>query len=300
MRAASPEPEAGLLGDRTGKEHAMTVQPPAPEQLRDAWDAIAAGYDEYITPLSIRHGQEALRRVDVRPGTRFLDVAAGSGALSIPAARRGARVTAADISPTMIERLAARAAAEGLTGIAGTVTDARALDLPDGAFDVAASQNGVTMVPDLDTALAEMVRVTRPGGTVLIAAFGALEKAEFLGFFISAVKAAVPGFTGPPLDPPPPPFQLADPGAFHDRLTGAGLTRVTVDTVTWDMPVDSAAHLWSEVTSSNPIGARLVAPLSAEQRRDVLSVLDGVLRERSGGGAGAVLQAEVNIGTGTR
>ena len=75
---------------------------------------------------------------------------------------------------------------------------------------------------------------------------------------------------------------------------------MAVDTVTWDMPVDSAAHLWSEVTSSNPIGARLVATLTQEQRGDVLSVLDGILRERSGGRPGAVLQAEVNLGTGTK
>ena len=64
------------------------------EQLRDAWDAIAPRYDEYITPQSIQRGEDALRGVDVQPGTRFLDVAAGSGALSIPAARRGARVIA--------------------------------------------------------------------------------------------------------------------------------------------------------------------------------------------------------------
>ena len=103
----------------------------------------------------------------------------------------------------MIERLGARARAEGLTDIEGRVMDAQALDLADGTFDVSASQNGVTMVPDLDTGLAEMVRVTRPGGTVLVVAFGALDKAEFLGFFISAVKPVVPGFTGPPIDPHP-------------------------------------------------------------------------------------------------
>ncbi len=277
----------------------MTNRAPTREQLRDAWETIAPGFDEHVTPLSIRLGEDVLRGLDVGPGTRFLDVAAGSGALSIPAARRGADVVATDIAPTMIERLTARARAEGLSNIEGTVMDVRALDFADGVFDVAASQNGVTMLP-LDAGLAEMVRVTRSGGTVLVVAFGDIRKAEFLGLFLSAVKAAVPGFTGPPMDPPPPPFQLADPDVFRAKLTTAGLADVAVHTITWDMPVDSATHLWSEVVSSNPIGAALVAGLTEPQRSDVLAVLDGILRERSGGNPGAVLHAEVNVGTGTK
>jgi ubiquinone/menaquinone biosynthesis C-methylase UbiE len=283
------------------EEAAMSRQIITRDDVRNAWEAIAPGFDEVITPISIRHGESALDRLDMGPGTRFLDVAAGSGALSIPAGRRGARVVAIDIAPTMIERLTARARAEGLVNVGGRVMDFHALDLPDKHFDVTASQNGVTMSPDLAAGLAEMVRVTKPGGTVLVVAFGALRKAEFLAFFVGAVRAAVPGFTGGlPTDPPPPPFQLADPQKFGDTLAAVGLTQVAVDTVTWDMPVGSAAHLWDQVTSSNPIGTRLAAGLSDGQRADVATVLDGMLRERSGGPPGAVLHAEINIGTGTR
>ncbi|MGH3099098.1 MAG: class I SAM-dependent methyltransferase [Streptosporangiales bacterium] len=279
----------------------MTVQTPTLEQTRNAWESIAPGFDEFMTPQTIRYGEEALGGLDIGPGTRFLDVAAGSGALSIPAARRGAQVVAADIAPTMIERLTARARTEGLANIEGRVMDCHALDFPDDVFDVAASQNGVTMSPNVAAGVAEMVRVTKRGGTVLVVAFGPLAKAEFVGFFLAAVKAALPDFTGGlPMDPPPPPFQLADPDAFRRKLTAAGLADATVDTTTWDMPAESAAHLWNEVTSGHPMVAQLVATLSEAQRRDVLGVLDGTLRERSGGQPGAVLHAEVNIGTGTK
>lgn len=276
----------------------MTTHAPTTEQIRDGWDAIAPGFDELITPDSIRHGEEALRRLDIRPGTRFLDVGAGSGALSIPAVRRGAEVVAIDIAPAMIERLTARTRAEGLAGVEGRVMDTRALDFAADTFDVTASQNGVTMLPDLEAGLAEMVRVTKPGGTVLVVAFGALRKAEFIGFFMGAVKAAAPDLAGPPTDPQPP-FQLADPDVMRDRLTAAGLTDVAVGTTTWDMRLDSATHLWNAVTSSNPIGAQLAGGLTDVQRGDVLGVLDGILRERSGGEPGAVLHAEVNVGVGT-
>lgn len=198
----------------------------------------------------------------------------------------------------MIELLEARAQAAGLQ-LDGRVMDHHALDLPDDSFDIAASQNGVTMSPYLGTALAQMTRVTRPGGTVLVAAFGPLPKVEFLSMFIAGVRAAVPGFASPPIYPPPPPFQLADPDVFAQALGGAGLRKVTIETVTWDIPVASGADLWDEVTSSNPIGAQLVADLDEGQQADVLTVLDSVLRERFGDRSGGLLQVAVNVGIGT-
>ena len=277
----------------------MTTRTPTQEQIRGAWDAVAARFDEFATPETMRVAEEIVRRADVGPGTRLLDVAAGSGALAIPAARRGAQVTAVDIAPTMIGRLRARARAERLSSLEGLVMDGLALDLADDTFDVSVSLNGVSVFPDISGGLAEMVRVTRPGGRVVVGAFGPLPRVEFITFVMGAAQAAVPGFTPLPADPPPPPFQVADPGVFRERLARAGLAGVSVEPVTWELRISSATHLWNVFTSSNPIGARLVAGLTPQQRTDVVQVLDGMLRERSGGGPGAVLHAEINIGTGT-
>jgi hypothetical protein len=86
---------------------------------------------------------------------------------------------------------------------------------------------------------------------------------------------------------------------FRDHLREAGLWDVSVETVTWEIPVTSAGHLWNVFTSSNPIGAQIAAGLDAEQRTAVQDVLAGMLRERSGGEPGAVLHTDVNIGIGT-
>ncbi|MDP8977095.1 MAG: methyltransferase domain-containing protein, partial [Actinomycetota bacterium] len=256
---------------------------PTPEQIRTGWDRVAAGFDQYVTPLNFGFGEDALRRIGLEAGMRFLDVAAGSGALAVPAARLGAQVVATDISPVMIERLSARARDEGLTNLQARVMDGTALELGDDTFDAAASQHGVSLFPEIDQGLRELARVTKPGGQVLIVAFGPPEKAEFLTFFLAALQAAVPGFTGPPMDPPPLPFQVADAGLLHEKLNRAGLTDVRVDTAVWDWPVRSATHAWDVVTHSNPIGAMLVADLTAEQTAEAQRVLDGMLRERSGG-----------------
>ena len=193
---------------------------------RPAWDAIASRFDQFANPVTMALGDELAQRLDVGRGTRFLDVAAGSGALAIPAARRGAEVLAVDIAPSMVERLRARVAADGLTNAEALVMDGRRLDLPDGGFDTVASLNGVSLFPDLDGGLSEMVRVTRPGGRVMVAAFGPPQRAEFPAFFLAALQSTLRGFTPPAMDASRP-FRLAQPERMLGALIGTGLRAVT-------------------------------------------------------------------------
>ena len=282
----------------------MTTHASTQQQVREraAWDRLAEGFDQHVTPLSGQLAEKALTLAGLRPGMRFLDVAAGSGALSIPAAHLGAHVTATDYAPAMVERLAARVREEGVAALVDSrVMDGLALELPDDTFDVAGSQNGVSLFPDLHRGLAELVRVTRPGGRALLVAFGSpVREAEFIAWFIGALRAAVPDFTPPPTDPPPLPFQLADPELMRRALTDASLTDVRVETVDWPVGIRSAEHLWDVATSSNPIAAVLVKDLSEEHRREARQVLDGMLRERSGGRGVAVLNSRMNVGVGTK
>ena len=141
-------------------------------------------------------GNEGLRRAELRPGMRFLDVAAGSGALSIPAARLGAQVLATDQSPVMLELLSARARDEGLD-IETRVMDGHALELDDDSFDMAGSQFGVMLFPDMPKGISEMARVVKPGGRVLMNVYGDPHKIEFFGFFVRAIQSVRPDFDGP-------------------------------------------------------------------------------------------------------
>lgn len=104
------------------------------DETRAAWDSIAAGYDEFVTPTEVPLATEALNLAGLQRGERFLDVAAGAGGLSLPAARLGARVVATDISPKMIERLLARAREESLDSVEARVMDGHDLQLKDDTF----------------------------------------------------------------------------------------------------------------------------------------------------------------------
>jgi ubiquinone/menaquinone biosynthesis C-methylase UbiE len=271
------------------------------EGTRDAWDNIAAGYDELVTPTHMWLANEGLRRVGLGPGTRFLDVAAGSGALSIPAARLGAQVLATDMSPVMLERLDARARKEGLE-LETRVMDGHALELEDGAFDMSGSQFGVMLFPDMPRGIAELARVVRPGGRVLMNVYGPPQKIEFFVFFVHAIQAVVPNFTGPPMDPPPLPFQLQDPEKLRQELANAGLKDIRVETITEKLEFRSGKQLWDWLTSSNPIVGGVLAELNLtdEQGAIVRQTLDDMVRKRSGGSGPAVLTNPINIGVGTK
>ena len=265
----------------------------------EAWDAIAEGYDRHVAPQEVELANDALRLVGLEPGERFLDVAAGTGGLSLPAARLGAEVLATDWSPAMIERFERRVREEALNA-EGRVMDAHALDLPDDSFDVTGSQFGVMLVPDQPRALREMVRVTKPGGRVLLIAYGFPVELEFLGFFISALKAVAPEFPGLPDDPPPLEFQVSDPDVLHKRLTEAGLENVRVERTAERPAFASGQEMWDWVLYGNPIPGMLLADLTEEQRARMRQVLDGMLRERADANGRAVLRNVVNIGFGLK
>jgi ubiquinone/menaquinone biosynthesis C-methylase UbiE len=267
----------------------------------EAWDAIAAGYDKFVAPGEESFARAGLELAGLKAGDRFLDVAAGPGGLSLPAARLRARVLATDWSPAMIDRFKARVRDEGLTDAEGRVMDAHALEIEDDSFDVTGSQFGVMLVPDQAGALREMVRVTRPGGRVLLIAYGSPAEFEALQFFIAALRAVVPDFEGLPDDPPPLEFQVADPDVLRQRLTDAGLRDVTVDTTHHErLEIASGQQLWDWMVNSNPIAGMIVGDLTADQQTTVRLILDGLLRERSSGASPAVLTAPLNIGVGTK
>ena len=266
----------------------------------EAWDAIADGYDTSVAPQELDLANEALRLGGLAPGERFLDVAAGPGGLSLPASRLGAQVLATDWSPAMIERFEARVREEGISGAEGRVMDCHALDLPDDSFDVTASQFGVMLVPDQPRALREMVRVTKPGGRVLLIAYGSPAELDFLQIFIGALRAVHPEFPGLPDDPPPLEFQVADPEVLRRRLADAGLKDVRIERTAERPTFSSGQEMWDWVLHGNPIPGAIVEDLGEDQRARLRQVLDGMLRERADRDGRASLTNRVNIAIGVR
>ena len=144
--------------------------------------------DEVVHAL----GGALVEAIDVRPGQRVLDVAAGTGTSAIPSARRGAEVVATDLTPELLAVGRATAEAEGIE-LTWQTADAEALPFGDADFDVVMSSIGVMFAPHHELAADELVRVCRPGGTIGVLSW---TPDGFIGQLFATMK---------PYAPPPPP-----------------------------------------------------------------------------------------------
>ena len=137
------------------------------------FDEVAAGYDRTNTILSVGNDRlwrrATTRALSPRPGQRILDLAAGTGTSSVAIARTGADVVAADFSPGMIAEGRRRHA--GVSGVSFVEADATALPFEDEEFDAVTISFGLRNVQDADAGLREMLRVTKPGGRLVICEF---------------------------------------------------------------------------------------------------------------------------------
>src|SRR3954447_18323972 len=139
-------------------------------QVQAMFDRIAGVYDVMNSVMTAglhhRWRERAADLARVGPGSRALDVATGTGDLALALAARGCEVVGADFSDGMLER--ARQKAQGRLGVRFEHADALALPYDDASFDAATVGFGARNFGDLGRGLAEMVRVVRPGGRVVI------------------------------------------------------------------------------------------------------------------------------------
>ena len=134
-------------------------------RLKATW--MTGDYDVFSRYME-KGAELFFRRLNVKPGTRLLDVGSGAGQLALIAARAGAKVTGCDIATNWLEKARARAVAEGLE-VTFEEGDAEALPCADGQFDIVVSLIGAMFAPRPDRVAAELTRVCRPGGTIAMA-----------------------------------------------------------------------------------------------------------------------------------
>ena len=144
-----------------------------PAEVAAMFDEVAAGYDRTNTLLS--GGNATLwrvattRAINPQPGERVLDLAAGTGTSSVALTKSGAHVVAADFSPGMLGEGQRRHGSNAL--ITWVQADAMALPFADNEFDAVTISFGLRNVLDPKKALAEMFRVTKPGGRIVVTEF---------------------------------------------------------------------------------------------------------------------------------
>jgi SAM-dependent methyltransferase len=188
------------------------------QKLKDMW---ATGDFGIIAKILAPEEIEFVNRLNIPNGVKVLDVACGSGTMAIEAAKRRANVYGIDIVEDLIRQAKENAAADGVKAefITG---DAEAMPYGDNEFDYVLSMFGAMFCPRPDVAAAELIRVTKPGGLIVM---GNWTKGGFGDDFFKVVSSYVP--TAPPGAPVPTDWgneQVAEE-RFKGKITKLEMTR---------------------------------------------------------------------------
>ena len=259
--------------------------------------SVPDGYDRFMLgQLFEPWAAELITRASLKPGCSVLDVASGLGPvarLAAKAAGSGGRVVASDISAAMLAVASARPHDPGWATIEYRQCPASAIAAEDDSFDVVLCQHGLQFFPDRAAAVAEMRRVTRPGGTAVMSTWAAEHPLGLFGPMAEAVRET--GMTEP------------FPGAFDagsyclnvadlaDLLQEAGFRDVSVQTAELDAIWPTAEEAASTLLGT-PFGP-LVAALPADAQQQLRARLASMLGDSAGG---VTVRTVSNIARGTK
>jgi ubiquinone/menaquinone biosynthesis C-methylase UbiE len=218
-----------------------------------------AGAYEPIVEITTEIHEALVAALDGGPGRRWLDIATGTGAVALRAARTGAEVTGIDLAPALIETARKNAAAEGLK-VRFETGDAEALPYQDASFDVVSSAIGTQFAPDHRAVAGELGRVCRSGGRLGLACWtptsGVAEMFKVMAPFM----------------PPPAPgvgnlFDWGRP-AYVEELLGAAfeLNIQEHDTVLY---AHSGEQVWQLFSTAYGPTKTLAASLDEERREQL-------------------------------
>src|SRR5262249_55915622 len=259
-----------------------TLEKPAPAQpdlatVKQRQQAAWSSGDYAIVGTTLQIvGEQLCEALELRPGSKVLDVAAGNGNVTLAAARRWCEVTSTDYVPELLERGRERAAGERLQ-VDFRVADAEALPFPDASFDVVVSTFGVMFTADQDKAAGELMRVCRRGGKIGLANW---TPAGFIGQVFKTLGKYLPPPTG--VKSP----ALWGTRARLDEMFGAQASGIAAEPRMFVFRYRSAEH-WLDVfkTFYGPMlkafGA-LDADAQAGLRRDLVAVVAEFNRAKDG------------------
>ena len=198
-------------------------------KLKATW---SAGDFGQIAKATVSGAEDFIKRLNLRPGMKTLDVACGTGNLGLPAARMGASVTGVDIAPNLIKQARERAECEGLN-IQFDEGDAEALPYEDASFDAVVTMFGAMFAPRPELVAAELKRVCRPGGFIAMANW---TPTGFVGRMFKTVSGHVPPPPGMP-----PPVLWGVPATVRERLDEGFSKLETIErTITFEFPFPPA------------------------------------------------------------
>jgi SAM-dependent methyltransferase len=243
------------------------ITPPTDAELKQRHRTMWASghYDRVAREVIPVLGERIVAALGIAPGETVLDIAAGSGNATVPAARRGARVVAADLTPELLD---VGRAEHPDVDVDWQVADAEALPFADASYDVVMSTVGIMFAPHHQAAADEMLRVLRPGGR-----FGLVNWTPegFIGRLFATMRDYVPA---PPAGVQPPPLWGNEEhvrALLGDRVEDLAFTRDHVEVDLFPGPGDFRTYF------RDNYGPTLVAYSGLADQPERVAALDAAL-----------------------
>lgn len=221
-----------------------------PLAVAEPWDLVADDYAEFAPAIMQSFSDRAIEFASLTPSSQVIDVAAGTGLLSLRAARQVAQVQAIDFSEAMLARLRAAARAVGLTNIQTRVGDGQNLPYESDRFDAGFSMFGLMFFPERAKGFGELFRVLRPGGTAVVSSWAPVVESPLMRMMFGAFAAADPSVQ----EPQPNYLSLENPEVFETEMRRAGFEAVSIQRHSTTLACADADQLWETmVRGSAPL-----------------------------------------------
>jgi SAM-dependent methyltransferase len=230
------------------------------ERERAGYDRVAPAYSANSRESSREARAQFLRRADLAPGQRVLDVCTGPGWLAIEAASMigpDGRATGVDISSGMLAQAESNARAAGVANVEFYLMDAEELSFPAASFDRVLCSLGLMHVPDPRRAAAEMARVARPGARLTASVWGAGDE-SFLGLIAECLRSAAGDQLSVDYSYA---TRLGPAGVLEGVLTGAGWSDVQVERQNNVTITPDGGVFWDRFTTIGGLFSTLLAEL---------------------------------------
>jgi SAM-dependent methyltransferase len=250
------------------------------QQQHDQWNQAAPGWkkhDDRLREASAPVTSRLIELAGLKPGSRLLDIACGTGEPAIPAARivgSAGFVLATDLAEDMLEVAREKAEAEGLQNIEFRRVDGETLDVEAGSFDATTCRWGLMFMPEPLKCLRQVHRALKSGGIFAGAVWGGPDKNPFFTIPMQVMSAHI---EVPPPDPSRPGlFSLADRGKLEFLLTQAGYRSTAIEPLEWTFAdFSSGRDYWNFVRELAPPVTALFNRIPEGERERVAEQIAG-------------------------
>jgi ubiquinone/menaquinone biosynthesis C-methylase UbiE len=216
------------------------------DQTAEGWDAASDDYSRIFAPFTAQFAADVVRLYPPGSEDAVLEIAAGSGALTIELAKYARSVLATDISPRMVERIDANAP----ENVRAAVMDAMHIDVPTESYDAAYCLFGVMFFPDVGLGFQQVARSIKRGGACVIASWN--RRSTLLDPIAAALEKVMPG--SPPAQALSSPPVLGTAEEIGAQFRAAGFSGVEVEEVTRFFELPSREMYVQEFPRINPMG----------------------------------------------